>query len=43
MDKIRGPVLLGCNSLDELNMAKQLIKSMLLISTHNKKDAIIWE
>lgn len=38
-----GPVLVGCNTLDELNMAKQLIKNTLVISTDNKKDAIIWE
>jgi len=38
-----GPILVGCNTLQGLNNAKQIIKNTLVISTDKKSNAIIWE
>jgi biotin carboxylase len=38
-----GPILVGCDTLPELNNAKHMIKNTLVISTDKNKNAVIWE
>jgi len=38
-----GPILVGCDTLPELNNAKQMIKDTLVISTDQSNNAVIWE
>ena len=38
-----GPILVGCDTLPELNHAKHMIKNTLVISTDKNKNAVIWE
>jgi carbamoyl-phosphate synthase large subunit len=38
-----GPILVGCDTLPELNNAKQMIKNTLVISTDKSSNAIIWD
>ena len=38
-----GPILVGCDTLPELNEAKQMIKHTLVISTDKNRNAVIWE
>jgi carbamoyl-phosphate synthase large subunit len=38
-----GPILVGCETLSELNNAKQMIKNTLVISTDKSNNAVIWE
>ena len=38
-----GPVLVGCDSLQELNKAIETIKNTLVITTDKRSNAVIWE
>jgi biotin carboxylase len=37
-----GPIMIGCDTLQELEKAKQVIKNTLVISTDKSDNAIIW-
>jgi len=38
-----GPVLIGCDTLDEMNETIEIIKHTLVISTDKSSNAVIWE
>jgi carbamoyl-phosphate synthase large subunit len=38
-----GPILLGCNTLQQLEKVKKMIKNTLVVSTDKNSNAIIWE
>ncbi len=38
-----GPIMIGCETLPELEKVKQVIRNTLVISTDKSKNAIIWE